>query len=77
MIRKLHERRLPPGYDIDTHFKPSYDPWDQRMCIVPDGDFFDAISAGSVSVVTDRIRDDSRRRASRSSPAPSSRPTWS
>ncbi len=56
LIRKLLERRLPPGYDIDTHFKPSYDPWDQRMCIVPDGDFFEAISAGSVSVVTDRIR---------------------
>jgi monooxygenase len=56
VIRKLHERRLPAGYDIDTHFKPSYEPWDQRMCIVPDGDFFDAISAGRVSVVTDRIK---------------------
>jgi monooxygenase len=56
LIRKLHERRLPAGYDIDTHFKPSYEPWDQRMCIVPDGDFFDAISAGRVSVVTDRIK---------------------
>jgi monooxygenase len=55
VIRKLLERRLPAGYDIDTHFKPSYEPWDQRMCIVPDGDFFDAISAGRVSVVTDRI----------------------
>jgi monooxygenase len=55
LIRKLSERRLPPGYDLDTHFKPSYEPWDQRMCIVPDGDIFDAISAGRVSVVTDRI----------------------
>jgi monooxygenase len=55
LIRRLHERRLPPGYDIDTHFNPPYEPWDQRMCIVPDGDFFDAISSGRVSVVTDRI----------------------
>jgi monooxygenase len=55
LIRKLLERRLPPGYDIDTHFNPSYEPWDQRMCIVPDGDLFDAIAAGRVSVVTDRI----------------------
>jgi monooxygenase len=55
LIRKLLERRLPPGYDIDTHFNPRYEPWDQRMCIVPDGDFFDAICAGRVSVVTDRV----------------------
>jgi cation diffusion facilitator CzcD-associated flavoprotein CzcO len=55
LIRKGLERRLPPGYDIDTHFNPSYEPWDQRMCIVPDGDLFEAISAGRVSVVTDRI----------------------
>jgi cation diffusion facilitator CzcD-associated flavoprotein CzcO len=56
LIRKLVERRLPPGFDIDTHFTPSYEPWDQRMCIVPDGDLFDAIGAGRVSVVTDRIQ---------------------
>jgi monooxygenase len=55
LIRRALERRLPPGYDIDTHFNPRYEPWDQRMCIVPDGDLFDAISAGRVSVVTDRI----------------------
>ena len=42
MIRKGLERRLPAGYDIDTHFKPSYNPWDQRMCLVPDGDLFEA-----------------------------------
>jgi monooxygenase len=56
LIRKLLERRLPPDFDIDTHFTPSYEPWDQRMCIVPDGDLFDAIAAGRVSVVTDRIQ---------------------
>jgi monooxygenase len=55
MIRKALERRLPPGYDIDTHFKPRYNPWDQRMCLVPDGDLFEAITAGRASVVTDRI----------------------
>jgi monooxygenase len=55
LIRRSLERRLPPGYDIDTHFNPSYEPWDQRMCLVPDGDLFEAISAGRVSVVTDRI----------------------
>jgi monooxygenase len=55
LIRKGVERQLPPGYDIDTHFKPRYDPWDQRMCLVPDGDLFEAISAGRASVVTDRI----------------------
>jgi monooxygenase len=55
LIRMGVERQLPPGYDIDTHFKPRYDPWDQRMCLVPDGDLFEAIGAGRASVVTDRI----------------------
>ncbi len=48
-------RQLPEGYDVGTHFTPPYDPWDQRICAVPDGDLFAAISAGSASVVTDRI----------------------
>jgi monooxygenase len=56
LIRKGLEHRLPPGYDIDTHFKPRYNPWDQRMCLVPDGDLFESIVDGSASVVTDRIR---------------------
>ncbi len=55
LVRKGLERQLPPGYDIDTHFKPSYDPWDQRLCLVPNGDLFESISAGRASVVTDRI----------------------
>jgi monooxygenase len=54
-IRKGVERSLPPGYDVDKHFKPKYNPWDQRMCLVPDGDLFRAISKGEASVVTDRI----------------------
>ena len=40
------ERQLPPGYDIDTHFTPRYNPWDQRLCAVPDGDLFKAITTG-------------------------------
>jgi cation diffusion facilitator CzcD-associated flavoprotein CzcO len=55
LLRRGVEKALPPGYDIDTHFKPRYNPWDQRMCLVPDGDLFDAISAGDASIVTDRI----------------------
>jgi monooxygenase len=55
MIRRGVERALPPGYDVDKHFKPRYNPWDQRMCLVPDGDLFRAISAGEASVVTDTI----------------------
>ncbi len=55
IVRNGLEKRLPPGYDIDTHFKPSYGPWDQRMCLVPDGDLFEAICAGRASVLTDRI----------------------
>lgn len=55
LIRRGIERALPAGYDIDTHFTPRYDPWDQRMCLVPDGDLFEAISSGEASVVTDRI----------------------
>ena len=48
-------RPLPPGYDLATHFTPSYEPWDQRMCLVPDGDFFAAISSGQADVVTGHI----------------------
>jgi monooxygenase len=55
LIRKGVEKRLPAGYDIDTHFKPRYNPWDQRVCLVPDGDLFEAIGKRRASVVTDRI----------------------
>ncbi|MEX2194381.1 MAG: NAD(P)/FAD-dependent oxidoreductase [Thermoleophilaceae bacterium] len=55
LVRKAVERQLPRGYDIDTHFNPRYNPWDQRMCLVPDGDLFSAISAGRASVATDQI----------------------
>ena len=55
MIRRGVERSLPPGYDIDSHFKPKYNPWDQRMCLVPNGDLFEAIRNGDATVVTDTI----------------------
>ncbi|HEY0044193.1 MAG TPA: NAD(P)/FAD-dependent oxidoreductase [Allosphingosinicella sp.] len=46
---------LGPDYDVGTHFTPSYKPWDQRICLVPDSDLFAAIRSGNASVVTDRI----------------------
>ncbi len=46
---------LGPDYDVGKHFTPSYKPWDQRLCLVPDADFFRAIRQGKVSVVTDHI----------------------
>jgi monooxygenase len=46
---------LGPEYDVGTHFTPRYNPWDQRLCLVPDADFFRAIRRGQVSVVTDHI----------------------
>jgi cation diffusion facilitator CzcD-associated flavoprotein CzcO len=55
LLRRGTEKALPAGYDIDKHFKPRYNPWDQRMCLVPDGDLFKVISAGQASIVTDTI----------------------
>jgi monooxygenase len=46
---------LGTDYDVVKHFTPRYNPWDQRMCLVPDGDLFDAIKAGKAQVVTDEI----------------------
>ncbi|MEU3454537.1 NAD(P)/FAD-dependent oxidoreductase [Micromonospora sp. NPDC006766] len=54
-LRRAAQGRLPAGYDIDRHFAPRYDPWDQRMCVVPDGDLFAAVSQRRASVVTDTI----------------------
>jgi monooxygenase len=55
LLRKGLVRQLPEGYDIDTHFKPRYNPWEQRLCLVPDGDLFKAIHSGGAEVVTDQI----------------------
>lgn len=46
---------LGPEYDIDRHFTPKYNPWDQRLCLVPDSDLFNALRSGKASVVTDTI----------------------
>ena len=48
-------KALPPNIGVEPHFVPIYDPWDQRMCLVPDGDFFKALRSGKADVVTDRI----------------------
>jgi cation diffusion facilitator CzcD-associated flavoprotein CzcO len=47
--------QLGPDYDVDRHFTPSYNPWDQRLCLVPDADMFRMIKSGRASVVTDHI----------------------
>jgi monooxygenase len=47
---------LGPDYDVEAHFTPSYNPWDQRLCLIPNSDLFDAINSGKASVVTDTIR---------------------
>lgn len=54
-IRKLQEGWLPDGYDLDTHFTPKYNPWDQRLCLVPDNDLFRSIRKDEVEIVTDHI----------------------
>lgn len=48
-------KALGPDYDVDTHFTPRYKPWDQRLCLVPNGDLFEAMKQGRASVVTDHI----------------------
>jgi cation diffusion facilitator CzcD-associated flavoprotein CzcO len=48
-------QELGPDFDVDTHFTPKYNPWDQRLCLVPDADLFAALKDGSASVVTDQI----------------------
>jgi cation diffusion facilitator CzcD-associated flavoprotein CzcO len=55
LLRRLNVTRLPAGYAVDEHFNPPYNPWEQRLCVVPDGDLFREISNGRASVVTQRI----------------------
>jgi cation diffusion facilitator CzcD-associated flavoprotein CzcO len=54
-IRRVNAKLLPDDYPIDTHLNPPYDPWDQRLCAAPDGDFFAAIRAGRASITTGEI----------------------
>lgn len=59
LVRKILigrlRRDLPADFDVETHFTPSYDPWDQRLCAVADGDLFRALRKGTASVVTDHV----------------------
>ncbi len=55
VLMKGVAEQLPEGYPVDEHFGPRYDPWDQRLCVVPNGDLFRAISDGRADVVTDTI----------------------
>ncbi len=55
VLRWRLERQLPADFDVDTHFTPRYDPWDQRLCLVPNNDLFAALRRGRASMVTDTI----------------------
>jgi cation diffusion facilitator CzcD-associated flavoprotein CzcO len=55
LLRKSTAKELPAEFDVDTHFAPPYNPWDQRLCVTPDGEFFTAIREGNADVVTDQI----------------------
>jgi monooxygenase len=54
-ILSLVRKELGPDYPVEKHFSPRYNPWDQRLCLVPDADLFLALRAGTASVVTDEI----------------------
>jgi cation diffusion facilitator CzcD-associated flavoprotein CzcO len=55
MLRRTAMRNLPPGYDVDRHFKPRYNPWDQRLCLILSADLYKTINEGRAEVVTDHI----------------------
>lgn len=55
LLRNQALAALPAGYPVDVHFKPRYNPWDQRMCLVLDGDLYERISDGRADVVTDHV----------------------
>jgi len=54
LLRQVR-KHLGPDYDVDKHFTPKYDPWDQRLCLIPNGDLYQAINSGKASVVTEHI----------------------
>ena len=55
LIRRANEKMLPADYPVDVHFNPPYNPWDQRLCAVPDGDLFKSLHTGAASIVTGHI----------------------
>jgi monooxygenase len=56
VLQRRVVRALPDGYPVDTHFAPRYDPWDQRVCVAPDGDLFRVLSSGDAAVVTGTVQ---------------------
>jgi cation diffusion facilitator CzcD-associated flavoprotein CzcO len=54
-IRDKAREALPPGYPVERDFSPRYAPWDQRLCLIPDGDLFTAMSGGRVTIATGEI----------------------
>jgi cation diffusion facilitator CzcD-associated flavoprotein CzcO len=56
LIRRNTEKELPPNIPVDPHFVPSYRPWEQRMCISPNGDFFQALRSGKADIATGHIK---------------------
>ena len=54
-LRRTAKEHLGPSVDVDTHFKPRYNPWDQRLCLIPDGDLFRVLREGSARIVTEQI----------------------
>src|SRR5690242_1442172 len=54
-LMTMAQRRLPEGYDVEKHFGPRYNPWDERLCLAPNGDLFKTIRSGKADVVTDTI----------------------
>jgi monooxygenase len=55
VIQRGVRAQLPADFDVQAHFAPRYDPWDQRLCVCPDGDLFASLSSGDASIVTDQI----------------------
>jgi monooxygenase len=56
LLRAQTKAQLPKDYPVDIHFKPNYNPWDQRVCVVPNGDMFKALRKGTASIVTDHVK---------------------
>ncbi|EAS35716.3 flavin-binding monooxygenase [Coccidioides immitis RS] len=56
LIKSVTEKCLPPSIPHNPHFKPHYKPWDQRLCLAPDGDFFEGLRSGKASVATGTIK---------------------
>lgn len=56
MLLQMIRKELGPDYDVEKHFTPRYNPWDQRLCLVPNADLFKSIKAGKTTMVTDHIQ---------------------